>query len=171
MTPYGATEALPIATIESRQVITQTGPAAAKGRGVCVGTRFEGVAWKVIEINDGPLQSINQVIEMPKGKIGELMVSGPMVTKRYVVRDDQNALQKVHDGERSGIAWAMSGISMKMINSGFCGRKGHRVIGADRTWFTIPCEAIFNAHPHVYRSALVGLGLKALSTCDLDRAP
>ena len=33
----------PIASIESREVIAETGPAAAKGKGVCVGTPFEGV--------------------------------------------------------------------------------------------------------------------------------
>jgi acyl-coenzyme A synthetase/AMP-(fatty) acid ligase len=40
----------------------------------------------------------------------------------------------------------------------FCGRKSHRVITASGTLFTIPCEAIFNQHPRVYRSALVGVG-------------
>ena len=40
----------------------------------------------------------------------------------------------------------------------FCGRKSHRVITADGTLFTIPCEAIFNTHPAVFRSALVGVG-------------
>jgi 2-alkyl-3-oxoalkanoate reductase len=40
----------------------------------------------------------------------------------------------------------------------FCGRKGHRVITPHGTLFTIPCEAIFNNHPAVFRSALVGIG-------------
>jgi acyl-coenzyme A synthetase/AMP-(fatty) acid ligase len=40
----------------------------------------------------------------------------------------------------------------------FCGRKAHRVITRRETLFTIPCEAIFNQHPRVYRSALVGVG-------------
>jgi acyl-coenzyme A synthetase/AMP-(fatty) acid ligase len=40
----------------------------------------------------------------------------------------------------------------------FCGRKSHRVIFADQTLFTIPCEAVFNNHPRVFRSALVGVG-------------
>jgi acyl-coenzyme A synthetase/AMP-(fatty) acid ligase len=40
----------------------------------------------------------------------------------------------------------------------FCGRKSHRVITPHGTLFTIPCEAIFNQHPWVYRSALVGVG-------------
>ena len=32
------------------------------------------------------------------------------------------------------------------------------MITAGGTLFTIPCEAIFNQHPGVYRSALVGVG-------------
>ena len=40
----------------------------------------------------------------------------------------------------------------------FCGRKSHRIITPTQTLFTIPCEAIFNCHPHVFRSALVGVG-------------
>jgi acyl-coenzyme A synthetase/AMP-(fatty) acid ligase len=28
----------------------------------------------------------------------------------------------------------------------------------DKTLFTVPCEGVFNAHPAVYRSALVGVG-------------
>jgi acyl-coenzyme A synthetase/AMP-(fatty) acid ligase len=40
----------------------------------------------------------------------------------------------------------------------FCGRKNHRVQTAEGTLFTIPCEAIFNTHEKVKRSALVGVG-------------
>ena len=41
----------------------------------------------------------------------------------------------------------------------FCGRKGHRVRLPEKTLFTIPCEAIVNQHPAVYRSALVSVKL------------
>jgi acyl-coenzyme A synthetase/AMP-(fatty) acid ligase len=40
----------------------------------------------------------------------------------------------------------------------FCGRKSHRVRTASGDLYTIPCEAIYNTHPDVFRSALVGLG-------------
>ena len=40
----------------------------------------------------------------------------------------------------------------------FCGRKNQRVRTADGTLFTIQCEGIFNIHPKVKRSALVGIG-------------
>lgn len=157
-TPYGATEALPIASIESREVIRETGPAAAKGKGVCVGSAFESIRWKVIRIDDGPLPTIDQTVEMPCGKIGELMVAGPVVTRQYVVRADQNALHKVHDGET---LWHRMGDVGYLDEAGrfwFCGRKNHRVVSDRKTWFSVPCESVFDAHPAIYRSALVGLG-------------
>ncbi|WP_182869660.1 fatty acid CoA ligase family protein [Stieleria mannarensis] len=157
-TPYGATEALPIASIESREVIAETGPAAIKGKGVCVGTRFQDVRWKVIEIDDGPIETIDQVTELPHGKIGELMVTGPMVTRKYVVRSDQNAMHKVADGDTVWHRMGDVGYLDSKDRFWFCGRKAHRVRNGNRTWFTVPCEAIFNAHEHVYRSALVGRG-------------
>ena len=39
----------------------------------------------------------------------------------------------------------------------FCGRKSHRVVTPERTYFTEPVEGIFNAHPQVFRTALVGV--------------
>jgi acyl-CoA synthetase (AMP-forming)/AMP-acid ligase II len=158
VTPYGATEALPIASIESREIISETGPAASKGKGTCVGDRFEGVQWKVIEIDDGPLSSIDETVELDRGKIGELMVCGPMVTQQYVVRRDQNSMHKVSDGDRVWHRMGDVGYLDDRDRFWFCGRKTHRVTMNDRTLFTIPCEAIFNAHPSVYRSALVPRG-------------
>lgn len=157
-TPYGATEALPLASIESREIISETGPASAKGKGTCVGTRFPGVEWRVIEIEDGPIHDIRDAVEVARGKIGELMVTGPMVTERYVVRADQNSIHKVLDGQRTWHRMGDVGYLDQRDRFWFCGRKAHRVSMENRTMFTVPCEAIFNAHPSVYRSALVGRG-------------
>ncbi|MDB4770519.1 fatty acid CoA ligase family protein [bacterium] len=158
MTPYGSTEALPLASIESREVIAETGPASLKGKGTCVGTRFEGVTWRVIEIEDGPVTNISDTQEVERGKIGELMVTGPMVTQKYVVRSDQNSLHKVADGKRVWHRMGDVGYLDARDRFWFCGRKGHRVTAGKRTLFTVPCEAIFNGHPSIYRSALVPRG-------------
>jgi acyl-coenzyme A synthetase/AMP-(fatty) acid ligase len=40
----------------------------------------------------------------------------------------------------------------------FCGRKSQRVISSGETLYTVPCEEVFNAHPAVFRTALVGVG-------------
>jgi acyl-coenzyme A synthetase/AMP-(fatty) acid ligase len=39
----------------------------------------------------------------------------------------------------------------------YCGRKSHRVITKAATLFTEPCENVFNTHPQVFRTALVGV--------------
>jgi acyl-coenzyme A synthetase/AMP-(fatty) acid ligase len=39
----------------------------------------------------------------------------------------------------------------------FVGRKSHRVETPDGTLFTVPCESVFNTHPLVFRTALVGV--------------
>jgi olefin beta-lactone synthetase len=68
-------------------------------------------------------------------------------------------LSKIRDGER---IWHRMGDLGWIDNKGriwFCGRKSHSVVMNDKILFTIPCESIFNNHPVVFRSALVGLGL------------
>jgi acyl-coenzyme A synthetase/AMP-(fatty) acid ligase len=46
----------------------------------------------------------------------------------------------------------------------FCGRKSHRVTTPAGPLFTIPCEAVFNTHPRVRRTALVGVGQAGYQT-------
>lgn len=157
-TPYGATEALPVASIESRMVIDETAAASREGRGTCVGSRFPSIEWKVIEIDDGPLPRMEDVRELAQGKIGELMVAGPVVTKEYVTRQDQNAVHKVNDGQRIWHRMGDVGYLDDQDRFWFCGRKTHRVCEENQVRYTIPCEAVFNNHPHVFRCALVGVG-------------
>jgi olefin beta-lactone synthetase len=157
-TPYGATEALPIASIEAAEVLSETAQRTAAGGGVCVGRRFPGIEWKVVRIVDGPIASIADVNELTSGEIGELIVRGAVVTGEYVTRREANALAKIADG---GTVWHRMGDAGYLDGRGrfwFCGRVAHRVVTATGTLFTIPCEAVFNAHPGVRRSALVGIG-------------
>ena len=51
-TPYGATEALPVASIAGHEVLHETAEQTALGKGTCVGHRFAGIDWKVIRIRD-----------------------------------------------------------------------------------------------------------------------
>jgi acyl-CoA synthetase (AMP-forming)/AMP-acid ligase II len=159
-TPYGSTEALPIASIESREVLQETAQLTRKGLGTCVGNRFSQVRWKVIQITDLPIESIDQVREVAPGQIGELMVSSPSVTHRYVTRTEQNALHKVIVQDHGGnpIIWHRMGDVGYLDDRDrfwFCGRKSHRVKTAFGPVFTEPIEAVVNTHPSVYRSALV----------------
>lgn len=157
-TPYGATEALPVATISAREVLEETAAMAREGAGTCVGSRFPGIEWRVIRIDDGPLPDISKTVELPRGEIGELMVRGDVVTREYVTRTAANALHKVADGDGFWHRMGDVGWLDDEDRFWFCGRKSHRIMTKAGTRFTIPCEAIANGHPHVYRSALVGIG-------------
>jgi len=162
-TPYGATEALPVASIESREVLQETYLRTQQGHGTCVGNRFAQVHWKVIEITDEPVASIEQIREVTPGQIGELMVCSPSATHRYITRTDQNALHKVlgHEPDGQPLVWHRMGDVGYLDSSDrfwFCGRKSHRVRTAQGPIFTEPIEAVVNTHPSVYRSALVPRG-------------
>jgi len=157
-TPYGATEALPVACIESREVLGETAAETAKGRGICVGRKFPKIDWRLISITDEPLTRIEQVRAVPPGEIGELIVSGPVVSDRYVTRTEANAFHKIADGERFWHRMGDVGYFDPQGRFWFCGRKSHRVQTPQGTLFTIPCEAILNNHPKIYRSALAGVG-------------
>jgi acyl-CoA synthetase (AMP-forming)/AMP-acid ligase II len=157
-TPYGATEALPVASISASQVLGETAARTADGAGTCVGRRFPGISWKVIRIDDGPLERIEQAQELPLGEIGELVVRGPVVTSRYVTRTEANAVAKIDDGQQVWHRMGDVGYLDQQDRFWFCGRKAHRVQTAEGTMYSVCCEAIFNRHPRIYRSALVGVG-------------
>jgi len=157
-TPYGATEALPVASISAREVMGETAEQTRSGAGVCVGRKYPGIRWKVIRIVDGPIQSIDEAEELPEGEIGELIVWGPQVTREYVTRVESNALAKITEGTN---IWHRMGDSGYLDSGGrfwFCGRVAHRVLTAWGPMYPVQCEAIFNQHPGLRRSALVGVG-------------
>ena len=141
--------------ISATEVLNETASQSEQGKGICVGKRFSSITWKVIEITDEPITRWEDIQELPMGKIGELLVSGRQVTKEYVNRPEANAAAKVHDDE--GQIWHRMGDVGYLDEQDrfwFCGRKAHRVVTAERVYFSIPCEAVFNRHPKVNRSAL-----------------
>ncbi|MFV2070636.1 MAG: peptide synthase, partial [Pirellulales bacterium] len=157
-TPYGATEALPVASMAASDVLTSTWEQTERGGGVCVGRRFPAIEWKVIRPVDGPVATIAEIDELPRGEIGELIVRGPQVTRRYVTRLEWNARSKIADGDTLWHRMGDLGYFDDVGRFWFCGRMNHRVQTADGPLDTIRCEAIFNRHPDVRRTALVGIG-------------
>ena len=159
-TPYGATESLPVATIAASEVLAETAEQTAQGTGVCVGCKFDSIEWRVIRITDEPIARITDAEELAVGEIGELVVCGPQVSPAHVVGDvaKHNALAKIADGDS---VWHRMGDVGYLDEQGrfwYCGRKNHRIETAEGTLFSVPCEEIFNTHPDVARSAVVGIG-------------
>ena len=159
-TPYGATESLPVCSIGSHEILNDTRHATDAGQGVCVGRPAPGIKLEIIKTTDHPIDWWNDDFVLPDGEIGEIVVSGPQVTRRYFNRKESTDLAKISDPPNALFYHRMGDLGYRdgQGRIWFCGRKAHRVICADRTLYTIPCEAIFNTHPSVFRSALVGIG-------------
>jgi len=157
-TPYGATEAMPVASIGSREILRETRAVSARGGGTCVGRPMPGLDVRIIGIRDGPIETWSDGLLAPPGEIGEIVVRGPIVTREYPADAAATRQAKIRDGDA---VWHRMGDVGRLDEQGrlwFCGRKAHRVITEHGTLCTVPCEAVFNQHPRVFRSALVGVG-------------
>jgi acyl-CoA synthetase (AMP-forming)/AMP-acid ligase II len=157
-TPYGATESLPVASIDHQDILGLAAERTAKGAGVCVGFPVPTISLEVIRITDEPIAVWSEDLRVPVGEIGEMVVRGDVVTSSYFGREGATEKAKIQgpDGE---VMHRMGDVGY-LDEDGrlwFCGRKSHRVVLDDgTTLFTVRVEAVFNQHPAVYRSALVG---------------
>lgn len=160
-TPYGATEALPVTSINRKMILQETWGKTQRGMGVCVGQPVPGIALKIIKISDDPIQHWDNDLQQPTLEVGEIVVQGPWVTRKYFnAPNNANQFAKIADGDNS---WHRMGDLGWLDEQGrlwFCGRKGQRVITKTETLYTLPTEAIFNMHPKIKRTALVGVGEK-----------
>ncbi|OQY21542.1 MAG: peptide synthase [Desulfobacteraceae bacterium 4572_35.2] len=158
-TPYGATEALPVCSIDSKTILSQTRQLTDKGHGICVGQPVANLAVKIITIDDHAIEQWHDQLEVTDSTIGEICVRGKQVTQGYFNRPESNLLAKIQ-ADDNDFYHRMGDVGYRdnKGNIWFCGRKTHRVQTTKETLFTIPCEAVFNTHPQVYRTALVGVG-------------
>lgn len=155
-TPYGATEALPIATIEAQEILTETAAKTDQGAGVCVGRKFDSIEWRVIRIRDDAIATIGEAEELPVGEIGELIVRGPQVSMSYLW--GFNDLAKINDGATDWHRVGDVGYFDEQERFWYCGRKSQRVVTSVGTLFTECVEAQYNTLPLTERTALVGVG-------------
>jgi len=184
--PYGATEAMPISSVAAPEVD------AATTRGACVGRPAPEIAVKVIALTDAPITSMTDVHELPRREVGEIIVSGPVVTKSYDDLPEATTMAKIRtptskgrtiqtnspdaiggwglevgDSAPSAAVWHRMGDCSFLDDEGrlwFCGRKVERVETATGTLYTEPCEQVFRSHPAVARCALIGLGQRGQQT-------
>ncbi|UQA70722.1 MULTISPECIES: olefin beta-lactone synthetase [Stenotrophomonas] len=161
-TPYGATECLPVAVVEGRE-LERTRAATEAGAGTCVGSVVAPNEVRIIAIDDAPLADWSQARVLATGEVGEITVAGPTATDSYFNRPQATAAAKI----RETLADGSARIVHRMGDVGyfdaqgrlwFCGRKTHRVETAQGPLYTEQVEPVFNTVPGVARTALVGVG-------------
>lgn len=165
-TPYGATECLPVAVIEGRELLTLR-TRTEQGAGTCVGRPVAGNTVRIIAITDAAIEHWHEAREVPPGIVGEITVAGPSATDSYFNREAQTRLAKIREpladgGERIVHRMGDLGYFDGEGRLWFCGRKSQRVVLDESTTLcTEQIEPVFNAHPDVARSALVGVPVAA----------
>ncbi len=174
-TPFGSTEALSVTDTTDFELLQLYSNPDSFLQGTCIGSPLEGIRLRLIPISDEAVENIEDVKEVKIGETGEITVYGPNVTQNYLNNDAANRLSKIRDGDLP-LLWHRTGDLGRMDTEGrlwYCGRKSQRVIASDRVYFTIPCEAVFNRHPGVARSALVRVrrlsGLEPAICIELDK--
>lgn len=153
---YGATESLPISKIISSELI-KTENITQFGGGICVGKAVKDTQIKIIKITDDAIETLEQCSILDKYDIGEIIVKGPQVSKQYYNRDQATIESKIED--ENGFYHRMGDLGYldEFDRLWMCGRKKHRVETDNKIYYSIPVERIFNTHPSVKRSALVGI--------------
>jgi acyl-CoA synthetase (AMP-forming)/AMP-acid ligase II len=150
--PYGATEALPVSSVSASEI------AQVSGAGACVGLPLAANTVKIIALTDAPIASLAATRELPRGTVGEIIVTGPSVTRTYDAAPAATAEAKI---PAPSAIWHRMGDCGYLDDEGrlwFCGRRVERVETGTATLFTEPCEQVFRANPRATRYALIGLG-------------
>lgn len=161
-TPYGATECLPVAVIEGEQLqLTRAG--TEQGFGTCVGWALPENTVRLIAINDQAIEQWHDGLQVNQGEIGEVTVAGPSATDSYFHREQANQFGKINETLADGsvrVVHRMGDLAWQDTQGRlwFCGRKSQRLQTLQGLLGTENVEPIFNIHPAVFRSALVGIG-------------
>jgi acyl-CoA synthetase (AMP-forming)/AMP-acid ligase II len=167
---YGATEALPSTEIAGAEVVGDAGAGAGpahaglwaateRGAGVCVGRPLPGVEVRIVAIDDGPIPTWADAAELGPGEIGEVVVRSPHISEEYYRQpraDEENKIAATDGGGQ----WHRIGDTGYLDAEGrlwLGGRRSHRVVTDRGVAYPLCCEPVYNAHPSVRRSALVGL--------------
>jgi acyl-coenzyme A synthetase/AMP-(fatty) acid ligase len=158
-TPYGATEALPVTDICDTELLPLYENMNSYPNGICVGYPIEGIDLKIIHIIEENIELWEDSLSTGDSEIGEITIKGPNVSQEYLADNDSNRRSKIFDSA-TGFYYHRTGDLGRFDKSGrvwFYGRKSQRVVTDGPTLFTITSEAVFNRHPYVSRSALVGI--------------
>ncbi len=164
-TPYGATECLPVSNVTNRELNESVQDQMESGEGICVGKPVEANSVLIIKISDIAIDHLDDATQMPPGMPGEILVSGPSCTDAYWQQDAETRMANVQADD--GTIWHRMGDAGVLDGSGrlwFLGRISQRIETDSGVLFAEQCEAVFNQHPDLARSAVVGVGAKGRQT-------
>lgn len=182
---YGSTEAEPISGIGMRALLDarETQPEAGRSAhadergGICVGVPVPQVEVRILRAVDGVIELAEggiAALELPRGEVGEIVVSGAHVLRGYLNDPAAERAAKLRDGDR---VWHRTGDGGRVDVEGrlwLMGRVRERVRRVDGVWWGLPAETRALAHTAVRHAAYLGAGepgqQRAMLVVESDRA-
>jgi acyl-CoA synthetase (AMP-forming)/AMP-acid ligase II len=157
--PYGATEALPISASNHNEVKILAKD-IAEGNGSCLGKPLPGNVVRIMPTTQSPFESgTNCPKGLEQGEVGEICVSGSIVSKEYFKMPGATVDSKFNDGKFNFHRMGDLGYFDSQGFLRFLGRKVERILTQNGPLETERCEPIINGIKEVSRSALIGIGL------------
>lgn len=148
---YGSTEAEPISSVTSADLIKETETSFTKG--LLVGKPYHKAEVKIIPITDEPISinSIGELIECSVNQIGEIIVAGPHVLKEYFNNEEALKRNKIFvDGK----------VYHRTGDSGFLDDDG-------KLYLTGRCSSLFKQNDSFISPFLVENYLQSLNHIEL----
>ena len=156
--PYGATEALPISSTDSSQ-ISDYKSSTLEGKGSLVGTPIPGAKVRILDITHAPLPDYPGDFDgLEQGVVGEICVSGKMVTAGYDRMPGATCDARFKIGKAEYHRMGDLGYIDEQKRLRFLGRKAECVRTANGLIETERCEPAISQLSFVQRCALIGLG-------------
>ncbi len=157
---YGSTEAEPISRIDAAEVRVQTAAATRAGAGLCVGRPDPHVRVRLLIPASGQPLVVGpgglDALEVVAGEVGEVVVAGDHVNKRYFRDAAAERATKIVDDR--GEIWHRTGDAAYRDPQGrlwLVGRIGDIVRRGDAVYHPSAVEAAARTLPWVARAALV----------------
>ena len=156
--PYGATEALPVSSTDSSE-ISDNKSSTLEGKGSLVGTPIPGAKVRILDIAHAPLPDYPGDFDgLEQGVVGEICVSGKMVTAGYDRMPGATCDARFKIGKAEYHRMGDLGYIDEQKRLRFLGRKAECVRTANGLIETERCEPAISQLSFVQRCALIGLG-------------
>lgn len=160
---YGSTEVEPMAHIEGREMLKlKPNPDhEIVEEGVNVGHISEDLHYKFIRIDQGSIDGRKNgwaSLEVPKGEVGEFVVTGDHVCRDYY--NNEEAFQRAKIVDQSGKVWHRTGdLAFKDANGylWIVGRIHNVIARGGRYYFPVRAEVILKRFPFVHQGAFLGM--------------
>jgi len=158
LVPYGATEALPVSWTTGTEILAVQ-ESIISGKGSLVGHPVPGASVKILPVANPPLPNFPaDYLGLDQGEVGEICVSGNMVTAGYDRMPGASCDARFKIGEAEYHRMGDLGLFDRDGALRFFGRKAECVHTSHGPVETERCEPAIQQLNCVHRCALIGLG-------------